>query len=132
MSSGLVGFVWLMLMLRDANLAAGRRDGFPLLSKVFLVSLIVYFTLFVLIISLPFRSAIRWILVFPDALLAGVLLCLMAALVVTTQNRIDAALGSTPSIRGKIGMIALTFAWFISLPILQMRLNRLAERGGAA
>ena len=127
-TSGLVGFVWLVLMLRDANLAAGRRDGWPVLSKVFLGSLAMFYMVFVLIVSSPFASPTHRILIPPEILLAIVLLGMVMALVVTIRNRICVALNLTPSAKGTILIIVLTFPWFISLIILQQRLNRLAER----
>jgi hypothetical protein len=129
-TGGLVGFVWVVLMLRDANLVTGRREGWPVLSKVFLGSLAVYYILFVLIISSPFASPIHRMLILPEVLLAIVLLGMVIALVVTIRNRICVALNFTPSAKDTILIIVLTFPWFISLIILQQRLNRLAERAG--
>jgi hypothetical protein len=45
LSGGLFGFAWLLLMLRDANLAAGKHED-AVLSAIFLGLLALYFVMY--------------------------------------------------------------------------------------
>jgi hypothetical protein len=123
-SGGLFGFVWLLLMLRDANLAADKRGAWAVLSAIFLGLLALYLVLYAAMMShgLPMPA----ILFIPVIVLALTLTGLWMSFVVIINNNIRHASGLAPSFTQAIVMVVLSIPMFLSLPILQRRLNKIA------
>ncbi len=130
-TGGLFSVVWLLLMLRDSDVAIGRRGSWTVLSVAFLGGFVLHIILLVLIINFPPGSAMREAILIPDVVLALTLVVLEIASVVVINNRIHLAIGSTSSIRDTILMVILTFVMLVSLVVLQRRLNGLTERSSA-
>jgi hypothetical protein len=123
-NGGLFSFVWLALMLRDANLAAGKRGG-AVLSAIFLGLLAPYLLLYAAMMShgLPMPA----ILLVPAIVLALTLTGLWMSFLVIINNNIRRASGLAPSVTEAIVMLVLSILMYISLPILQRRLNSIAK-----
>jgi hypothetical protein len=122
-SGGLFGLVWLALMLRDANLAVGKNGG-TVLSAIFLGLLALYFILYaaMMIHGYPVPA----ILLVPAAVLGLTLTGLWMSFVVIITNKTRSASGLAPSVTEAIVMLILSILVFISIPILQRRLNKIA------
>jgi hypothetical protein len=123
-SAGLFGFIWLVLMLRDANLAAAKRGAWTILSAIFLGLLALYLVLYAAMMSHGFPMPA--ILFIPMIVLALTLTGMWMSFVVIINNNIRHASGLAPSVAEAIVMVALTIVMFLSLPILQRRLNKIA------
>jgi hypothetical protein len=124
LSGGLFGFAWLLLMLRDANVAAGKHEDAGL-SAIFLGLLALYFVMCAAMMSYGFP--VPAILLVPVIVLALTLTGLWMSFVVIITNKIRCASGLPPSFTEAIAMIVLSILVFISLPILQRRLNKIAK-----
>ena len=125
-TGGAFAFIWLVLMMRDIRRGLRGRSAWPIFSIFLLGGLAVHIILLVMIIGSPFGSAIHRMLILPDVFVTLMLVSLEIAFVVAINNRINIAIGSAPSAWTTISMIFLTFLAFISLVVLQWRLNQLA------
>jgi len=127
-TGGLFAFVWSALMLRDASLAGGGRSGWVFLSTLLLGGLVLYLLLFFLLLSSSFTSPIHYPLIAVEAVLALALFCLELVFVVVINSRIHTALNAVTSVRDNVFLVILTFVMFISLVVLQRRLNRVVAQ----
>jgi len=123
LSGGLFSFIWLVLMLRDANLAAGKR-GDPVLSTIFLGLLALYLVLYAAIMTHTFP--IPRMLIVPGEVLALTLFGLQMSFVVIINNKIRHVSGLARSATATMVMLVLTIVMLLSVPILQWRLNKIA------
>jgi hypothetical protein len=124
LSGGLFGFAWLLLMLRHANLAVGKH-GDAVLSAIFLGFLALYLVMYAAMMGHGYP--VPAILLVPTIALALTLTGMWISFVVIITNRIRSASGLAPSVTEAIVMLVLSILVFISLPILQRRLNKIAR-----
>jgi hypothetical protein len=123
-TGGIFAFAWLVLLLREANLAEGKRGGWVILSTILLGGLALHLVLFALLLSHPLPAPP--ILVAADGALALALTGLWMSFVVIVTNKTRYASGLAASVTEAIVMLVLSILVFVSLPILQWRLNRIA------
>lgn len=125
LTGGLFGFVWLAMMIRDVTSVLGDRRGWVVLSNLLLFAVGLHLVLLVLIIGSPLMSAFHRMLVIVDIPLVLLLIVLEIILILTISNKSHRAIGSLPTVWSTTWIILLTFLMFISLIILQLRLNRI-------
>ena len=132
LTSGLLGFLWLVLMMRDVNAIAGRWL-FPTarIAVVFAIMLTAYLGLLVLLFSQPFDGPIaRWNLRAIFAL-AIVLLSSIFASLVCLARKIAAIQDAEFGLANIIKIVVLTIPFFLSFPVLQRRINAVSRRSAA-
>jgi hypothetical protein len=127
LTSGLLGFPWLVLMMRDVNTIA-RRRLFPTMRVAvgFAIVLAVYLVLLVLLFVLPLgdpvaRWTLRAILALAVALLSSILVSL-----VCLARKIAAVQDTEFGLADIIKTVVLTIPFFLSFPVLQRRINALS------
>jgi hypothetical protein len=130
LSGGYFSLVWLVLMMRDVN-QMERRSAFPVsaIAVVFLLGLSIFFFL-AFGFSTPgagpqATSTVRILLIG----ILGLPLSLAPFVVLIFVSRyVEKALGCEFRAINAIVLVALSFLMFLSLPVVQRRMNVLAER----
>lgn len=125
-TGGLFAVVWLVLMVRDADAVAGRQGGSTALSIALLVA--VHLTLLALIIFVPPAFPAREVMITTDIPLAVILFALELVIVVIINSRLRSVMTLPPQTANTLLFVFFTLTMFISLMLLQQRLNKLAAR----
>lgn len=127
-TGGLFAVVWLVLMVRDADAVAGRQGGSTALSIALLVGVAVHLTLLALIIFVPPAFPARKVMITTDIPLAVILFALELVIVVIINSRLRSVMTLPPQTANTLLFVFFTLTMFISLMLLQQRLNKLAAR----
>jgi hypothetical protein len=127
-TGGLFAFVWLVLIMRDADRAVGRTEDSAVPTIILIGGLIAHLALFFLIISVPIAAAMRHYFILLDVAVAVLLFASLVIYVAIANKRISLALDRATTGIGTFAIIALTFAMMTSLIALQRKLNFLAAR----
>src|SRR5580704_13077443 len=89
-TGGAFSFIWLSLMLRDADRIAHRRAG-EVAPFILPGMLVMHFILYAFIVGLSATNVVHYALVVMDLLLTISLIVLMVAFVLSVNSRVRAA-----------------------------------------